>query len=334
MSKVESKSNPYIDEDRIWSIIEESKNLDVSSVIEKAKLAKGLTLEESAALINIEDDSFSYQRNEESINQEAELDGIYVIRSNISKQLASSEELVYMYKDLSKVEYIVLTGGEPTIHNDLPELIKKIREIGLKVKLDSNGTNPDLLRDLIDEKLVDYVAMDIKAPLEKYELLTGVPVEVNKIKRTINLIMQKAPDYEFRTTLVPGLLTLDDIRKIVNMPEEELVKEAKELGAPAELVQEVKKLGRLPVVNFAAGGVATPADAALMMMLGADGVFVGSGIFKSDNPEIRAKAIVESVAHFDDASVIAEVSKNLGEAMVGINIDEIPAEQRLQERGW
>ena len=101
-----------------------------------------------------------------------------------------------------------------------------------------------------------------------------------------------------------------------------------------DLIKEVKKMKRLPVVNFAAGGIATPADASIMMQMRSDGVFVGSGIFKSDNPEIRAKAIVESVAHFDDASVIAEVSKNLGEAMVGINIDEIPAEQRLQERGW
>ena len=100
------------------------------------------------------------------------------------------------------------------------------------------------------------------------------------------------------------------------------------------LIKEVKKLQRLPVVNFAAGGIATPADAALMMQMGSDGVFVGSGIFKSDNPEIRAKAIVEAVAHYDDPQVIAEVSKNLGEAMVGIDIEDIPAEHRLQERGW
>lgn len=101
-----------------------------------------------------------------------------------------------------------------------------------------------------------------------------------------------------------------------------------------KVLKEIKKLQRLPVVNFAAGGVATPADAAIMMQLGSDGVFVGSGIFKSGNPEQRAKAIVESVAHYDDPSVIAEVSKNLGEAMVGIEIDTIPEEQRLQERGW
>jgi pyridoxal 5'-phosphate synthase pdxS subunit len=101
-----------------------------------------------------------------------------------------------------------------------------------------------------------------------------------------------------------------------------------------EILNEVKKLKRLPVVNFAAGGIATPADAAIMMQMGSDGVFVGSGIFKSDIPEKRAKAIVEVVTHYDDPSVIAEVSKNLGEAMVGIEIDELPVEQRLQERGW
>ena len=100
------------------------------------------------------------------------------------------------------------------------------------------------------------------------------------------------------------------------------------------VLEEVKKLQRLPVVNFAAGGIATPADASLMMKLGSDGVFVGSGIFKSGNPKQRAKAIVESVAHFNEPEVVAEVSKNLGEAMVGINIEDIPDEQRLQERGW
>lgn len=101
-----------------------------------------------------------------------------------------------------------------------------------------------------------------------------------------------------------------------------------------DVLQEIKKLQRLPVVNFAAGGIATPADAALMMQLGSDGVFVGSGIFKSKNPEKRAKAIVEAVANYDKAEIIAEVSKNLGEAMVGINIDTIPKEEMLQERGW
>ncbi|MCK4348435.1 MAG: pyridoxal 5'-phosphate synthase lyase subunit PdxS [Thermoplasmatales archaeon] len=101
-----------------------------------------------------------------------------------------------------------------------------------------------------------------------------------------------------------------------------------------EILNEIKKIQRLPVVNFAAGGIATPADAAIMMQLGSDGVFVGSGVFKSDNPEKRAKAIVEAIAHYNEAKVIAEVSKDLGDAMVGIEIETIPKEQRFQERGW
>jgi len=127
---------------------------------------------------------------------------------------------------------------------------------------------------------------------------------------------------------------MDGIRKLVNMPEDELMAEAKELGAPFELVAEVHKTGKLPVVNFAAGGVATPADAALMMQLGADGVFVGSGIFKSSNPEVRAKAIVKATTHYQDPQIIAEVSKNLGEAMPGLDIKQIPTEELLASRGW
>jgi pyridoxal 5'-phosphate synthase pdxS subunit len=126
----------------------------------------------------------------------------------------------------------------------------------------------------------------------------------------------------------------DSIRKLVNTPEGELMAQAKEMGAPFELVAEVHKAGKLPVVNFAAGGVATPADSALMMQLGADGVFVGSGIFKSSNPEVRAKAIVEATTHFRDPKIIAEVSKNLGEAMPGLDIKQIPAEELLAPRGW
>jgi len=126
----------------------------------------------------------------------------------------------------------------------------------------------------------------------------------------------------------------DEIRKLVNMPDDELMAEAKEMGAPLELVQEVHKMGKLPVVNFAAGGVATPADAALMMQLGADGVFVGSGIFKSSNPEARAKAIVKAVTHYKDPKIIAEVSKNLGEAMTGQSVKQIPAQELLAGRGW
>jgi pyridoxal 5'-phosphate synthase pdxS subunit len=126
----------------------------------------------------------------------------------------------------------------------------------------------------------------------------------------------------------------DGMRKLVNMPQEELMSAAKELGAPFNLVEEVHKTGKMPVVNFAAGGVATPADAALMMQLGAEGVFVGSGIFKSKNPESRAKAIVKATTHYKDAKIIAEVSKDLGEAMPGLDIKQIPAEELLAKRGW
>jgi pyridoxal 5'-phosphate synthase pdxS subunit len=119
-----------------------------------------------------------------------------------------------------------------------------------------------------------------------------------------------------------------------NKPEKELETVAKEYRVPVELVLEVRKIQRLPVVNFAAGGIATPADAAMMMQLGSDGVFVGSGIFKSSDPEVRARAIVEAVTHYDDPKVIAEVSRGLGDAMRGIEISDIPPEQRLQERGW
>jgi len=127
---------------------------------------------------------------------------------------------------------------------------------------------------------------------------------------------------------------MDEIKKIAGMSNDELMKEAKELGAPFELVLEVHKTGKLPVVNFAAGGVATPADAALMMQLGAEGVFVGSGIFKSSNPSPRAKAIVKAVTHYKDPKIIAEVSKKLGEAMPGLEIGQIPDEELLAKRGW
>jgi len=126
----------------------------------------------------------------------------------------------------------------------------------------------------------------------------------------------------------------DGIRQLSQTPQDELMAKAKELGAPFELVVEVHNTGKLPVVNFAAGGVATPADAALMMQLGADGVFVGSGIFKSKNPEVMAKAIVKATTHFKDPKIIAEVSKNLGEAMPGLDIKQIPTEELLAPRGW
>ncbi|GAX88711.1 pyridoxal 5'-phosphate synthase lyase subunit PdxS [Effusibacillus lacus] len=124
------------------------------------------------------------------------------------------------------------------------------------------------------------------------------------------------------------------IRKVQNMSEDELVFEAKNLGAPYELLLEVKKLGKLPVVNFAAGGVATPADAALMMHLGSDGVFVGSGIFKSENPAKFAKAIVQATTHYQDYKLIGELSKNLGGAMKGIELSTLGANERMAERGW
>jgi len=127
---------------------------------------------------------------------------------------------------------------------------------------------------------------------------------------------------------------LGDIRKLTTMADEELMAFAKELGAPYELVKETKELGRMPVVNFAAGGVATPADAALMMQLGVDGVFVGSGIFKSGDPARRAAAIVKAVTHYQDASILAEVSKNLGEPMVGRNVSQMPEAEKIAGRGW
>ena len=127
---------------------------------------------------------------------------------------------------------------------------------------------------------------------------------------------------------------LGDIRRLQAMPEEELMAFAKELGAPYELVKETKALGRMPVVNFAAGGIATPADAALMMQLGVDGVFVGSGIFKSGDPARRAKAIVQATTHYRDAKIIAEVSRNLGEPMVGRTAASLPESEQLAVRGW
>lgn len=127
---------------------------------------------------------------------------------------------------------------------------------------------------------------------------------------------------------------LGAIRRLQTMADEELMAYAKEIGAPYELVKETKELGRMPVVNFAAGGVATPADAALMMQLGVDGVFVGSGIFKSGDPARRAAAIVKSVTHYQDAGILAEVSKDLGEPMVGRNVSQMPEAEKLAGRGW
>lgn len=127
---------------------------------------------------------------------------------------------------------------------------------------------------------------------------------------------------------------MSEIRQLSTMPKEELMTAAKNMGAPYDLVLYVAEHGRLPVVNFAAGGIATPADAALMMHLGVDGIFVGSGIFKSENPEARAKAIVLATTHYKDAKMLAEISKDLGEPMAGIEIANIKENERMQERGW
>jgi pyridoxal 5'-phosphate synthase pdxS subunit len=127
---------------------------------------------------------------------------------------------------------------------------------------------------------------------------------------------------------------LGEIRQLQNMPEEEVMAFAKTIGAPYELCLETRKLGRMPVVNFAAGGIATPADAALMMQLGVDGVFVGSGIFKSGDPAKRAAAIVKATTHFQDAKILAEVSKDLGEPMVGRSVEKMPDEEKIAGRGW
>lgn len=125
-----------------------------------------------------------------------------------------------------------------------------------------------------------------------------------------------------------------EVRRLQSMSRDELYVAAKQLQAPYDLVRQIAETGRLPVVNFAAGGIATPADAALMMQLGVDGVFVGSGIFKSGNPEQRARAIVEATTHYNDPKIIADVSKGLGEAMVGIEISTLSKDQLLAERGW
>jgi len=127
---------------------------------------------------------------------------------------------------------------------------------------------------------------------------------------------------------------MGDIRRLINLPQEEIMAFSKEIGAPYELVLETKNNGRVPVVNFAAGGIATPADAALMMQLGVDGVFVGSGIFKSGDPAKRADAIVKSVTHYNDPKMLAEISRNLGEPMVGRQVGDIPNNELIADRGW
>ncbi len=127
---------------------------------------------------------------------------------------------------------------------------------------------------------------------------------------------------------------MTDIKRVIRLDKEEIVAEAKNIGAPVSLVQQVAKIGKLPVPNFAAGGIATPADASLMMQLGAETVFVGSGIFKSDDPAARAKAVVEATTHYQNSDIVAKASKGLKKAMKGLDMSEIAEEDRLQERGW
>ncbi|MCK4415711.1 MAG: pyridoxal 5'-phosphate synthase lyase subunit PdxS [Thermoplasmatales archaeon] len=156
---------------------------------------------------------------------------------------------------------------------------------------------------------------------------------ISKLKEMDKTGLQKLTE-EYSQSYVNSMKTLTN-QKIVDKTivfEEYIYSDVKK--EIFDILKEIKEIQRLPVVNFAAGGIATPADAAIMMQLGSDGVFVGSGIFKSDNPEKRAKAIVEAVAHYDEPDVIAEVSKDLGDAMIGIEIESIPKEQLLQERGW
>jgi len=156
---------------------------------------------------------------------------------------------------------------------------------------------------------------------------------IRTLKNMNNTELQKLAE-EYLQSYVNTLTALTNQKITTDSIIFEEYKYGKVIKEVTEILNEIKKIQRLPVVNFAAGGIATPADAAIMMQLGSDGVFVGSGIFKSDNPSERAKAIVEAVAHYNEPKVIAEISKNLGEAMVGIEIETIPKGQLLQERGW
>ena len=127
---------------------------------------------------------------------------------------------------------------------------------------------------------------------------------------------------------------LGEVRRIQNMDDDELMATARDLRAPYELIKDIKETGNLPVVNFAAGGIASPADAALMMQLGVDGVFVGSGIFKSDNPQLMANAIVKATTHFNDPKILADVSRGLGASMPGLDVRTMPESEQLATRGW
>lgn len=196
--------------------------------------------------------------------------------------------------------------------------------------------------DYIDESEV-LTPADDRFHIDKHEFVVPFVCGARNLGEALRRLSEGAA--MIRTKGEPGTgnvveavrhcrIVLGEIRTLCALPEEEVPAFAKNIGAPLDMVRATRAAGRLPVVNFAAGGIATPADAALMMYLGCDGVFVGSGIFKSADPARRAKAIVAAVTHYNDYAVLAEVSRNLGDAMPGLEISTIPAAERMQDRGW
>ncbi|QCC77211.1 pyridoxal 5'-phosphate synthase lyase subunit PdxS [Nocardioides daphniae] len=197
--------------------------------------------------------------------------------------------------------------------------------------------------DYIDESEVSRTPADYAHHIDKWEFTVPFVCGATNLGEALRRITEGAAMIRSKgeagtgdvSNAVTHMRTIrGEIRRLSGLSKDELYVAAKELQAPYELVAEVAERGELPVVLFTAGGIATPADAAMMMQLGADGVFVGSGIFKSGNPAERAAAIVKATAFFDDPDVLAKVSRGLGEAMVGINVDELPVGHRLAERGW
>ncbi|MBI4743769.1 MAG: pyridoxal 5'-phosphate synthase subunit PdxS [Actinobacteria bacterium] len=200
---------------------------------------------------------------------------------------------------------------------------------------------------LVIEKIMDTVTIPVMAKVRighfvEAQILEALGVDYIDESEVLTPADEKnhINKWDFKVPFVCGAINLGErtimgeIRRLQNLGKEELMTVAKELQAPYELVCKVAETGRLPVVNFSAGGIATPADAALMMQLGAEGVFVGSGIFKSENPSSRAKAIVEATAHYNDPELLAKASKGIGVAMSGIDISELEKEKLIQFRGW
>ncbi|TET91784.1 MAG: pyridoxal 5'-phosphate synthase lyase subunit PdxS [Methanomassiliicoccales archaeon] len=226
----------------------------------------------------------------------------------------------------------VLTPGDPFYHIDkrkfdvpfvcgarsLGEAARRIFEGAAMIRTKGEAGTGNVIEAVRHQRLITRAIEDLKAMNddEMKRLAATYSGSYGSLLRDVRKVGQDDPKIA-DTDLVFGELSLGDVA----------------IGL-YEVLLEIKEKSRLPVVNFAAGGIATPADAALMMQLGCDGIFVGSGVFKSDNPKERGRAIVKATANFDDPSVIAEVSKGLGEAMKGLEISEIPADQRLQERGW